>query len=236
MISGFSLLELMVVLAIVSILVTTGLPQLSDFVKNSRLTTQTNNFVATLNMARTEAITRNQDVFVTAIPEKDSTLAGASNNEWSRGWTVWIDGRRDGGCTNPAKPRNKKNKAPNDDGSDFSYDGEDDSCEILKIFDYSAEGDNFPTIKMTDDDNNTLSIADASKAKAQITDDKNLSGRTLAFSGSDGRLSINKNFRFIEFYICDNRQGETGKHLQVNRFGRILLIDDADAKTQCTGS
>ncbi|SEH04993.1 hypothetical protein [Candidatus Venteria ishoeyi] len=155
------------------------------------------------------------------------------------GWIVWIDGRRDGGCTNPAKPRNKKNKAPNVDGSDFSYDGNDYSCEILKIFDYSAEGDNFPTIKMTDKDNNTKSIADASKAKAQITDDKNLSGRTLAFSGSDGRLAISNSSsseRSINFHICDNRKNETGKHLQVNRFGRILLIDDADAKTQCTGS
>ncbi|WP_103918988.1 pilus assembly FimT family protein [Candidatus Venteria ishoeyi] len=85
MISGFSLLELMVVLAIVSILVTTGLPQLSDFVKNSRLTTQTNNFVATLNMARTEAITVTRMFLSRQFLKKDSTLAGASINEWSRG-------------------------------------------------------------------------------------------------------------------------------------------------------
>jgi type IV fimbrial biogenesis protein FimT len=56
--SGFSLLELIITLSILAILATVAIPSMSTVIQNNRRTTQVNDFVADLNMARTEAIKR----------------------------------------------------------------------------------------------------------------------------------------------------------------------------------
>ena len=55
---GFTLIELMITLAVAAILITAALPSFNEFIKNNRLTTQANNFIATLNLARSEAPAR----------------------------------------------------------------------------------------------------------------------------------------------------------------------------------
>src|SRR3569832_2414901 len=53
---GFTLVELLVTISIATILVTLAVPSFSDFVKNNRMITLTNDFVTALNVARSEAI------------------------------------------------------------------------------------------------------------------------------------------------------------------------------------
>lgn len=63
---GFTLIELMVTLAVMAIIAGMAFPSLRDFIINSRVTTQTNEFIAALGYARSEAIKRGLDVMVCA--------------------------------------------------------------------------------------------------------------------------------------------------------------------------
>ncbi|MGJ3700374.1 GspH/FimT family pseudopilin [Variovorax sp. AFSI2.2] len=76
--SGFTLVELMVVIAIAAILGSLGVPAFRDLLLNQRLAAASSGFVAALNLARTEAIQRSQRVHVVAL----------TANDWSSGWAV----------------------------------------------------------------------------------------------------------------------------------------------------
>lgn len=75
---GFTLVESMVVVAIVAVLGAVGVPSFRDLLLNQRLATATQAFVAALNLARTESIRRSQSVQVNAL----------EGNDWSGGWAV----------------------------------------------------------------------------------------------------------------------------------------------------
>jgi type IV fimbrial biogenesis protein FimT len=61
---GFTLLELMITIAVLAILVTVGVPGFQELIQNNRVTTQTNELVTALNLARTEAVKRGRHVQV----------------------------------------------------------------------------------------------------------------------------------------------------------------------------
>ncbi len=82
---AFTLFELLATLTVAGILVAVGVPSFSSFVQNDRLMTEVNSLVASLYVARSEAV--KQDVNVTVCPSTNgSTCSGASN--WSGGWIV----------------------------------------------------------------------------------------------------------------------------------------------------
>ncbi len=82
---AFTLVELVIVISLTAILLGIGIPSFRTLIQNNRLTSHANEFVATLNLARSEAIKRGTDVQITAM---DSSDAG---DEWGKGWTVWVD-------------------------------------------------------------------------------------------------------------------------------------------------
>ncbi len=85
---GFSLVELMITLAIAAILLSMAVPSFSELIKNNRLITQTNDFVTALNLARSEAIRRGSRVTVCKSSDQASCVAGGS---WEQGWIVFND-------------------------------------------------------------------------------------------------------------------------------------------------
>lgn len=79
--SGFTLIELMVTLALVAILLRIGVPSFVSFQRNSELTSAANGLLASINTARTEAMKRNLRAAV--VPTDGSS--------WAGGWTVYVD-------------------------------------------------------------------------------------------------------------------------------------------------
>lgn len=79
--SGFSLIELMLVLAVAAILLGTGLPSLRGFIQSQRLTTVVNEFFAAITLARSEAIQRGVRVDLVPVDAVD----------WASGWMVFVD-------------------------------------------------------------------------------------------------------------------------------------------------
>lgn len=74
---GFTLIELMITVAVGTILLTMAVPSFNSLIRDNRLTTQANEFISALNLARSEAIKRGLNVTVTP-----------SAGNWNNGWTV----------------------------------------------------------------------------------------------------------------------------------------------------
>ena len=76
---GFTLLELMVVLAIAGILMAVGIPAMGNFLRNGRITAAANDVMAALHFTRSEAIKRRQPV--TLCTSNDTINADGSQND-----------------------------------------------------------------------------------------------------------------------------------------------------------
>jgi len=86
---GFTLIELMITLAIVAILLTVGVPSLKTFMQGNQLIASTNELVSALHVARSEAIKLNLRVSV--CESSDGANCTATGN-WENGWIVFVDG------------------------------------------------------------------------------------------------------------------------------------------------
>ena len=82
---GFTLIELMITVSIAGILLTVGIPSFSQSISNSRLTTNINDLVSSLNLARSEAIRRGSSITIRK-----------SGLQWESGWKIFMDENGDG--------------------------------------------------------------------------------------------------------------------------------------------
>jgi type IV fimbrial biogenesis protein FimT len=78
---GFTLVELMVTLAVAAIILAIAAPSFSQMIRDHRLITTANDFMGTMQLARSEAIRRG--VQVTMLP--------ITQGDWSSGWNVFTD-------------------------------------------------------------------------------------------------------------------------------------------------
>jgi type IV fimbrial biogenesis protein FimT len=96
---GFTLVELIVTLVVAAILLTLAAPKLTSFIQRDRLSTQTNDLLADLALARSEAIKRGATVIVCKT-NNPTAAAPACNNTatdpWTSGRVIWFDNNKDG--------------------------------------------------------------------------------------------------------------------------------------------
>lgn len=97
-VTGFTLVELIITLAIAAIITTMAIPSFQQTIRNNRMVTQTNEFIAALNLARSEAARRGQRI--TVCKSTNSTAASPACNTsnstgWDSGWIVFVDTDRD---------------------------------------------------------------------------------------------------------------------------------------------
>ena len=85
--SGFTLVEMMVVVAIAGIAMAFAIPAMGTFMKNERLVTQINTLVGHLAYARSEAVTRRQQIILCA----SSNMTSCQGTNWATGWILFID-------------------------------------------------------------------------------------------------------------------------------------------------
>jgi type IV fimbrial biogenesis protein FimT len=90
---GFTLVELMFTIVVLAVLLSLGIPNFRDFLRNSRMTSAANDLLGDIHTARTEAIKRRVVVGVCASPDPlDANPACAAPGATSfRGWVVFVD-------------------------------------------------------------------------------------------------------------------------------------------------
>lgn len=80
-VSGFTLVEVLVVVAVLVILATVGIPNFGPTVANSRATSAANDLLGSLQLARSEAARLNEPVLI--VP---------TGGTWTDGWRIERDG------------------------------------------------------------------------------------------------------------------------------------------------
>jgi type IV fimbrial biogenesis protein FimT len=85
---GFTLIELMVTLAVAAIVLTTAVPGFRQVIQNNKVATDINAFVSALHLARSESVKRGKQV--TVCKSNDSASCAAANG-WEQGWIVFVD-------------------------------------------------------------------------------------------------------------------------------------------------
>lgn len=86
-INGFTLVELMIVLAVISILAMLAVPTFKVSMVNNRLIGETTNMTSILNLARAEALRRND--YVSVCPSANGT--SCSGNNYAIGAIIFSD-------------------------------------------------------------------------------------------------------------------------------------------------
>ncbi|MCM2312001.1 MAG: GspH/FimT family pseudopilin [Steroidobacteraceae bacterium] len=94
--TGFTLIELMFTVILMAVLLGLGIPNFRDFIRNSRMTSQANDLLTGITLARSEAIKRRAPVTLCsgASPTCDS-------GDFTTGWFVFVDDNGNGARNDP---------------------------------------------------------------------------------------------------------------------------------------
>jgi type IV fimbrial biogenesis protein FimT len=90
---GITLIELLMTLALISILLAIAAPAFGGLVQRDAAETSRNTLTTALSAARIEAVTRTRNVVV--CPSADQQYCDHST-EWQHGWIVFADANQDG--------------------------------------------------------------------------------------------------------------------------------------------
>jgi type IV fimbrial biogenesis protein FimT len=93
--AGYTLLELMVVVAIVGILSTMAVPGFRDSIGRNTRESAAADLVSSLSLARSEAVTQSANIAVCRSTDQ-ATCANSSEADWNDGWLVFTDLDSDG--------------------------------------------------------------------------------------------------------------------------------------------
>ncbi|MBE9396999.1 GspH/FimT family pseudopilin [Pontibacterium sp. N1Y112] len=85
---GFTLIELLIVLSIIVILSTIVMPNFGPFVQQSRMDSIQNRLLASVSLARAEAIRQDVQVTVCARNNTENMANYTCGSNWANGWAV----------------------------------------------------------------------------------------------------------------------------------------------------
>ena len=91
---GFTLIELVVTMAVAAILVSLAVPEMRTFIQNNRLITQTNDLIGDLSYARNESLRRTsldgQPINIGMCTSTNGTSC-TGGGQWSNGRLIFVD-------------------------------------------------------------------------------------------------------------------------------------------------
>lgn len=90
---AFTLVELLVTMAVFGILAVAAIPAFNNYVTNNRLFTDSNMLITSLNVARNEAVKRGTTVSV--CRSADGTSCATDTSSWEKGWIVFVNSNND---------------------------------------------------------------------------------------------------------------------------------------------
>ncbi len=100
---GFTLLELMFTLAVATIVLGIGIPNMRDLIRNSRVAAETNDLVIGFHAGKSEAVKRRENV--TFCATEDATAeAPECGGSFYDGWIVFVDRNGNGVVDTDADP------------------------------------------------------------------------------------------------------------------------------------
>jgi len=88
--NGFTLYELMITLLVIGVILTFGVPNFSEFTRNSQLTGTANDLHASFQLARSEAARSKSNITICASANSTQATANCSGT-FEDGWIVFID-------------------------------------------------------------------------------------------------------------------------------------------------
>lgn len=88
--SGFTLIELVTVVAVIGVLLTIAIPSFRTLIFDYRMTSAANELAAMMTLARSEAYKTNKTVTVcaTSDPSAATPACNTSGTAWSSGWLI----------------------------------------------------------------------------------------------------------------------------------------------------
>ena len=92
---GFTLLELIIIIAIIGIATAFAVPGLTEMIANNRVSSNASDFAGALQLAKAEAVARLNPVIV--CKKNTASSACVTAGDWSQGWIVFSDDDGDGG-------------------------------------------------------------------------------------------------------------------------------------------
>lgn len=83
---GVTLLELMITVLVLAVVAAIALPNFGTVIRANRVATTSNDFMASVAYARSEAMRNNRGAVM--CPSTDGLICGGT---WANGWIVWAD-------------------------------------------------------------------------------------------------------------------------------------------------
>jgi type IV fimbrial biogenesis protein FimT len=119
---GFTLVELMITVAIVGIVASIGVPSFQEMLNQNRASSLANELATSLNLARSEAIKRGAQVSVCKsgnVTASSPTCSTAAS--WKDGWLIFVDKGTAGTFDNGSDTRLKVGQPSNSNANINGY-------------------------------------------------------------------------------------------------------------------
>jgi type IV fimbrial biogenesis protein FimT len=86
---GFTIIEMLITIAVAAILLGVAVPSLQNFTANGQVVAASNSIVAGLNLARSTAVTLGERVAICHSDDESACTVDESDKDWDKGWIVF---------------------------------------------------------------------------------------------------------------------------------------------------